>query len=416
MIIRVLETDAEGNLRFRQVLIMVARQNGKSVLGAIFALYGLIQMLKGAQVVGVASNVEQANIIFKRTKLVIDNSRALSKRFHTTGTRGIRSRNSSALYQVKPAKPGAVQGLPVNLGLCDELHLEQSGRIWDDLSNGQRAQPTALLIGITTAGDSTSLTLKRLYEATESGELAHFIYEGIEGAEPDDVASILQANPAIACGRIDIETVLADVRVQPEHLVVRYLHNRFVEGTQHQWMPQQQWRALPRTGIAELQQLVFGVQVARGWTHASISAARKTATGVETELVASISRPTLEGLQALCEHLMALYPDATVVADARPLNDLLTALRERGYRVRDLRNGGYLRAAENIDALMGLNQLTIDQSPLYETQLPYVVRKDMSGGYKIESNSKNQTIDAIQSLVFAAYVANTQEPNTMQLF
>lgn len=395
---------------------MVARQNGKSVLGAIFALYGLIQMLAGSQVVGVASTVEQANIIYKRTRSVIDSHRALRAKFSSTGTRGIRSTTGSALYQVKPAKPGAVQGLPVNLGLVDELHLENSGRIWDDITNGQRAQATALLIGITTAGDATSTTLKRLYEATESGELPHFIYEGVEGAEVDDVPSILQANPAIACGRIDLQTVLADVRVQPSHQVIRYLHNRFVDGTVHQWLPINAWRALPHTGLSDTQQLVFGIQRARGWRYASITAARKTDAGIETALIASISRPTLEQLLRLCERLQELYPDATFVADAKPLSDLLKTLRERGYRVRDLNQGGYLRAAETIDALIGTQRLIIDSSPLFETQLPYVIRKESAGGYKIESSSKSESIDSIQSLVFAAYIAETQPSQAMQLF
>ena len=103
LIRRVLETypqdwpDASlrGKLRYRQVVISLGRQNGKSELAAIFGLYGITLHGAGPNVISLASTKEQADIVYGRVKYCIDANPALTRRYKTTGTRGIKSRNAS---------------------------------------------------------------------------------------------------------------------------------------------------------------------------------------------------------------------------------------------------------------------------------------------------------------------------------
>src|SRR6218665_3196063 len=82
-----------GELRYRQVLVSVGRQNGKSILGAIFGLYGLVREA-GALVIGIASSAEQARIIYTRLLAVIRGHQTLAAKFaRLTDTRGIQSHN-----------------------------------------------------------------------------------------------------------------------------------------------------------------------------------------------------------------------------------------------------------------------------------------------------------------------------------
>ena len=55
-----------GRLRYRQVVVSLGRQNGKSVLGAILGLYGLLLHEVGPEVLSIASSVDQARIIYNR--------------------------------------------------------------------------------------------------------------------------------------------------------------------------------------------------------------------------------------------------------------------------------------------------------------------------------------------------------------
>ena len=411
LIIRVLETDAAGNLRFRQVLISIARQNGKSVLGGIFALYGLIQMVKGATVVGIASSVEQANIIFKRVGDVLNGHRALSKRFTVTRFRGIRSNTDSATYDLKPAKPGAIQGIPVNLGLVDELHLEASGQCWDDIVNGQRAQKVALVVGITTAGDSTSKTLKRLYETEDGDGFAKFIYEGVEGAPVDDVESILRANPSIACGRIDLETVLSDVRSQPEHTVKRYLHNLFVD-VANPFVSPTHWLACKGAGITSRNRVTIGVDITSRWRYGSIVAAVERDGVVEVELVQSFNSPTLE---TLTEALDAIHQPGFQYAMDNNLKDVQEHLRSKGRTVYNMAQGGYSRSTEMLFSLITgktLNWRGTDE--LLNHQVTFAKTKQVAGQTVLDTKSSDA--DSVRAMAFAAYVAKTKKPATVKIY
>lgn len=102
------DPDLAGHLRYRQVVVSVGRQNGKSVIGAIMGLYGLLLHDPGPVVIGIASSVDQAQIIYRRTLLVINSQPALRKRFaRTTETRGIQTTDGRGTYQLKAAKDSA---------------------------------------------------------------------------------------------------------------------------------------------------------------------------------------------------------------------------------------------------------------------------------------------------------------------
>lgn len=417
ILIRILETDAEGNLRFRQVLFSVGRQNGKSVLGAILALYGLTQMMRGANVIGLATSVEQANIIYNRVAHTINNTKPLRKKFKATGTRGIKAMAGTASYMCKPAKSDALQGIPVNLALLDEGHL-LAPQLYDDIVNGQRAQDIALLVLITTAGDDNSSLLKRLYEdsdrhiADAGSKVGIFIYEGIEGADLDDVASIKQANPAIACGRINIATVLSDIKGQPAHSVIRYLHNRFVKSS-NPFITLETWSKHKGSGITEHKNLVFGFDVAPGWAFATVTAARKRDDGViETEVVASLNSPSLDQLKAIADHVHK--QGYAYVMDTRNLRDLYAYIKDKQRTAYDLNNGGYLRATSLAYALISRGQVQHAGDAVLDMQMPYARTKNVAGGFRLVDDKHG--IDAICATMWAIYAASTRKVKEAQIF
>ena len=85
------DPDLAGRLRYRQAVVSLGSQNGKSLLAAILGLYGLlVHQPSGAQVLSLASSSDQARIIYSRVLFVIQNNKFLSKRFKkATEMRGI---------------------------------------------------------------------------------------------------------------------------------------------------------------------------------------------------------------------------------------------------------------------------------------------------------------------------------------
>ena len=141
-----------GQLRFRQVIVSLGRQNGKTEIAAALGLWQLLRKA-GALVIGIASSAEQARLVYDRAMKVISRNPALAKRFDAlTDTRGIRAKDGGK-YEIKAAKSAALQGLPIDLGIVDEVHLLK-GALWNDLINGTGGRPDCLVVGITTSTNS----------------------------------------------------------------------------------------------------------------------------------------------------------------------------------------------------------------------------------------------------------------------
>lgn len=145
-----------GRLRYTAITASLPRQSGKSLLGAVLGLYGLL--MRGGQVLSLASSAEQARIIYDRVLHTITGNETLKKRFKkTTERRGIVSADGLARYDIRPAKEAALQGIPLDVVLADELHLFKTG-MWSACILGTSAR-NGIVIGITTAGDESSETL-----------------------------------------------------------------------------------------------------------------------------------------------------------------------------------------------------------------------------------------------------------------
>ena len=154
------DKELAGRLRYRQVVTSMGRQNGKSELAQVLGFYGLMMHEAGPYVLSLASNADQATIIYNRVKFTIDFNGNLRSRFQT-GTRGITRLDKPGTYKVKPAKADALQGIPVTLCLFDEVHLCPPD-MWTAMVMGTTAKADGIVVGITTAGDDTSTLLKEL--------------------------------------------------------------------------------------------------------------------------------------------------------------------------------------------------------------------------------------------------------------
>lgn len=416
-----------GRLRYRQIVVSIPRQNGKSVLGAILGLYGLMLHDPGPYVIGVAKSAEQARIIYDRLLYVIQNNASLKRKFaKLTETRGIRTADGSGRYEIKASRGDSLQGIPVSLGLFDELHIAKP-EVWQSLVNGQATRPNGLLIGITTAGDEQSTLLQRLYELGQKaadGEptlerFGFFVWEAPESRIPendDDLKTfLLEANPALREGRFDLDAIIADVRATPPADVIRYRFNRFVASSSA-FIPSEAWRRCTTTdefptGVAP----VFVIDRTPDWQYASITAAAKSGAKTYLDLVASLVRPTLEQLVELCVRLSSHGPSAYVV-DGYSLRDLGEELKRRGLPViiatqADVMNGSALFYSKVIQ-----HRVEHPGHALLSMQIPRTVRKNVGDGFRISRKDSSIEIDAVVGAVLGAHIAETRRDTPVQIF
>lgn len=414
-----------GQLRYRQVLVSLGRQNGKSVLGALLGMFGLILSGPGPEVISVASTVEQANIVFKRVKHVIDSNAALSARFRTSATRGISSTlaGRSATYVVKTNKEASLQGIPVRVCVFDEVHICKP-ESWDAVVFGTSAQRNGLVFGITTAGDEKSTLLKRLYEtgrkaAARDGDyderFGFFLWEAPAHLRLDDPQFLITANPSIACGRLDLEQELNAIKSMPENQVRRYRGNQFVS-SESSWLPSSTWFGCPVGQVPVGHTVVFGVARAQNWRAATITANVKHPDGrVSTEVVASLVNPNLDQLEDLCLGLWRKLKPLAFLMESVDLKDLAMRLRERGVTVEYLTAAQMMNVCSTAYALIAKGKVSHADDMVVNVQMPRAVAKNVGEGWRISRKDSIGDVDAVMATVIGLYGAETTKPRSSAL-
>jgi phage terminase large subunit-like protein len=422
---RVTELLPSGELRWRSCVISMGRQNGKSEIVGALGIWALLRKV-GSYNVGVASTAEQARLVYDRVQRVIASNPALERRMSKlTETRGIKTLDGSR-YEIKAANANTLQGIPVSVGIVDEVHLVNE-KTWDALASGTGARPDTLLVGITTAGDENSELLNRLYKNADkaiAGDLDRFgawIWEASESVVPDDddelIGLLMEANPALQAGRIDPKLLLSDVRALPKDDIIRYRLNRFIQSGTKTFIPAELWQKCERPFGEALPQgdFVFAIDRTPDWAHATVAVSVKVDDVMYTELVASINKPSLEQLIFICGQLMTHNPRAIIV-DGYTLRDLHKELKARGYPAETATLGDIVNASSLFYARLARKTLQHGGDPLLSIQIPRTVRKMVGEGFRVSRRDSAVEIDAVMATLLSTFGADTLREQTLQVF
>ena len=406
--------DLAGRLRYRQAVVSLGRQNGKSLLAAILGLYGLlVHQRSGAQVLSLASSSDQARIIYSRVLFVIQNNPFLSKRFKkATEQRGIVTADGTGRYDVKAAKESALQGIPISLCLFDELHLAKPG-MWSAAVLGTSQRKDGMVLGITTAGDQNSETLIELYKSgkkavtgdPELERFGFFLWEAKENAPVIDPEAIFAANPSVAAGRIPLAQVISDMKTLPEHEARRYRLNQFISGTAASWLPSDIFRKAGGQGVEVMTGAVFAVDISKNWEHATIAVANSKDGIQQTELIQTFVNPTEEQLYQRLTQLFALHAPRAIALDDRQLPGLGKRLKLVGIPTWQLWTKEVSAACSAVYALFSTESVTHNNDPLLIMQSPNGVTKYTGENWLISRKESLGEIDALMATIFALYVS-----------
>jgi phage terminase large subunit-like protein len=411
-----------GRLRYRQVVVSIPRQSGKSLLGAMLGLWGVA--MRNGQTLSLASSAEQARIIYDRVLHTITSNETLKKRFKkTTERRGIVSADGLSRYDIRPAKEAALQGLPLDTVLADELHLWKRG-MWTAVVMGTSQKNDGIVIGITTAGDESSETLIDLYKQGERAvngdpeleRFGFFNWTAPEGADILDPEMILASNPAVECGRIPLDRVMSDLATIPEHEARRYRLNQFVVGTTESWMPSALFHKGVGNGITDTEGAILSVSITTKWEFATVAAAKKEGEVVNTELVSSLVRPSENELYAHLTELYRKHRAKAIVMGSRTAPKLAHRLKDAGFIVWQLSLGEYASACAQIYSAFETGGVKHSNEPLLIAQHSRGVAKSRGDTWAISRSDSHGDIDALEATIYAYFVASTKEVSAIGVF
>lgn len=175
--------------RFTSALFAVARKNAKSTLAAGILLYCLCcEPEEGAQLISAATTYDQASIIWKIAKRMVEKTPALRDHFGlSTWAKSLSRDDVGAVFKPVHAKASTQDGLNPSHMALDEIHAHKTPDLLSVLESAAGARGNLLKLFTTTEGYTNP---------GPWGELRQFarqLLEGVFGTETDHFLAVIYA-------------------------------------------------------------------------------------------------------------------------------------------------------------------------------------------------------------------------------
>lgn len=157
----------DGTRKYREVLLVVARKNGKSTIASGIGLY--LQVADGepgAEVYAVATKKDQAKLVWIDAKRMVTKSPALRKRIKPLVSE-LRADFNDSTFKPLGSDSETLDGLNVHGAMMDEIHAWKDKNLYDVIVDGTSSREQSLIFMITTAGTIREAVYDMKYEEAE---------------------------------------------------------------------------------------------------------------------------------------------------------------------------------------------------------------------------------------------------------
>jgi hypothetical protein len=293
-----LELKPDGAFRFRTVLVLVARQNGKTTALMVLALWRLV--LDAAELVlGTSTNLDYARESWQKAcglawgppgakafQGVPELEGEFVKPREANGEQTL-STVGGGRYKIGTATRKGGRSLSVDLLILDELREHRTWDAWSASSKTTNARARGQRWALSNMGDDGSVVLNHLraqaLATLASGEgddsLGLFEWSAPDGCDPGDRSVWPMANPGLG-HTISVETIAGDYATDPpevfltEDLCIR------VPSLGPRPIDVAVWAGLADPGSQVAGPVAVGVDVAPGRDWSSVAVAGRRADGV----------------------------------------------------------------------------------------------------------------------------------------
>ena len=189
--------------RFRKVLLLVPRKNGKSQIAAAIGLYMLAADGEhGGEVYSGATTEKQAWEVFRPARLMALKAGAFCDHYEVeVNASNINILTNSSRFEPIIGKPG--DGASPSCAIVDEYHEHITDELFDTMETGQGAREQPLMLVITTAGTNMSgpcyalqIDAQKMLEGVQPNDnLFALIYTVDVGDDWADLRTLKKANP-----------------------------------------------------------------------------------------------------------------------------------------------------------------------------------------------------------------------------
>jgi len=314
-LVHALELLPDGTFRFRTVVLLVARQNGKSTLMQVLTLWRMY-MDAAPLVIGTAQDLdtaeEQWQFVVDMAEEIPELAAEVAQVLKVNGKKQLRL-VSGERYKVRAASRRAGRGLTGDLVLLDELREHQTWEAWGAVTKTTMARARSQVWAASNAGDAMSVVLGFLRglahltlgdpdgigtdtpgapeesddEELDGDSLGIFEYSAAPGCEKWDRDGWAHANPSLGHPDGVSEKALASAaRTDPEAVFRTECLCQWVTTLVAGLLDAARWAELEdERGMESV--TAFGIEVSMDRSMAWIGAAGPAEDGTYVELVAS---------------------------------------------------------------------------------------------------------------------------------
>ncbi|MFP4042668.1 MAG: terminase large subunit [Bacteroidales bacterium] len=153
--------------KYREVLLIVARKNGKSTLSSAICLYlQTADNEPGAEIYAVATKEKQAKLVWLESKKMVKKSPTLLKRIKPL-VKELRGDFNDSTFVPLGSDSDKLDGLNVHGASLDEIHAWKDKNLYDVIKDGTDAREQPLIFMITTAGTVRESVYDMKYDEAE---------------------------------------------------------------------------------------------------------------------------------------------------------------------------------------------------------------------------------------------------------
>lgn len=283
----------EWHFRFRTVLFLISRQNGKTVLSEVIASF-FLNVLCVDSVFGTSLSLDKAEEVWEAVINDQENIPDLSSSIERVSrTNGNKRLILTGLRQYKVGAPTrrAGRGDSNDLVMLDEIREHRDWETWSAAAASINAKPNGLIVCFSNAGDPDSIVLRQLrakaigkdddFGGTDVDDttLGLFEWSAPDGAATDDIKSLAQANPAMGYGLLTERALMANRATFPEAKFRSECMCQQVETLLPSPFPDRSWQSGTdfESTIAGESELFFGIDLSqdRRWTSIGVCGLRE---------------------------------------------------------------------------------------------------------------------------------------------
>ena len=289
---------ADWLFRFRTVLFLISRQNGKTVLSEVIASF-FLNVLCVDSIFGTSLSLDKAEEVWEAVVQDQESVPELSAELQRVGrTNGSKKLVLTGLRQYKVGAPTrrAGRGDSNDLVMLDEIREQRDWETWSASVASTNAKPNGMVVCFSNAGDPDSIVLRELRSKAialisgtgssddfggdvDASTLGLFEWSAEDGAATDDIEALAQANPALGYGFLTERALMSNRGTFPESKFRSECMCQQVETILPSPFPDGSWSACLdlQSAIAPESELYYGLDLSsdRRWASVAVCGMRE---------------------------------------------------------------------------------------------------------------------------------------------